>query len=159
MSVITGRYYYFAYGSNLNSEVLEGRRGIKPMDMRPGLVQDYRLAFNMPGMPGVEPSFASVEPAQGCEVHGAVFTLDWQGWLRVCQSEGVPFGYGVEPVAVSLYTGDTIEALTLRTSPSIRVPREKETRPSARYFALIYHGAMERGLRAEWQQELQRMVS
>jgi hypothetical protein len=49
-----------------------------------------------------------------------VFTLDWPGWVKVCRSEGVPFGYNVEPVAVSLYNGEHIEALTLRTAPSVR---------------------------------------
>lgn len=159
MSAVTGRWYYFAYGSNLNSDVFEGRRGVTPLDVRVGVLEGYRLAFNMPGVPLLEPSFASVEPSEGDEVHGVVFTLDWPGWVKVCRSEGVPFGYNVEPVAVSLYSGEHIEALTLRTAPSLRVPRERETNPSARYFGLIFHGAMERGLSPEWQQQLQRMVS
>jgi hypothetical protein len=67
----SGRWYYFAYGSNLNSDVFEGRRGVTPLDVRVGVLEGYRLAFNMPGVPLLEPSFASVEPSEGDEAGAA----------------------------------------------------------------------------------------
>jgi hypothetical protein len=41
--------YYFAYGSNLNTKVLVGRRGVKAESAKPCVVNGYSLEFAMPG--------------------------------------------------------------------------------------------------------------
>ena len=54
--------WYYAFGSNINKKVFEGRRMIKPAESSPAVLPGYRLCFNMPGMPYREPGFGSVEP-------------------------------------------------------------------------------------------------
>ena len=62
---------YFAFGANLAASVREGRRRLRPFSTRPGLARNERLAFNIPGSL-LEPSMASISPAEGEECHGAV---------------------------------------------------------------------------------------
>jgi hypothetical protein len=45
----SGEVYYFAYGSNLNSTVLTGRRGVRPARVKPCVLKDYELSFTVPG--------------------------------------------------------------------------------------------------------------
>ena len=69
---------YFAFGSNLASSVLEGRRGLRPLaPAAPGRVRGHELAFVLPGVPFVEPAFASLERSadDDAECHGAVYEL------------------------------------------------------------------------------------
>merc|ERR1719162_379837 len=87
-------------------------RSLSPIAYTPAILPFHKLVFNVPGMPFVEPSFASVEPTSsgynkndkndffpdnGNEtdsvVHGILYKLSEQDFLKVCQSEGVPFSY------------------------------------------------------------------
>jgi hypothetical protein len=51
--------WYLAYGSNLNSKVFKGRRGIRPLMNRNVFVPGLELAFDQPGLPFLEPRFAN----------------------------------------------------------------------------------------------------
>ncbi|KAI9683314.1 MAG: hypothetical protein M1829_005384 [Trizodia sp. TS-e1964] len=51
---------YLAYGSNLSASVFQGRRGIKPLSQTVVVVPELTLAFDLPGIPYVEPCFANV---------------------------------------------------------------------------------------------------
>ena len=95
-----GNVRYFAFGSNLNPTVMEGMRGMRPIASEAAYVEDYRLAFNLKGLPGVEPSFASIEPQVGLRVHGLVYTLCRSDWRRLTASEGVGAAYDLEPVPI-----------------------------------------------------------
>jgi hypothetical protein len=68
--------------------------GIEFISAEPGFVQDYRLAFNLAGVPPLEPVMAGVEPEVGTTVHGTLvklprsvrvphhcckYSLPWQG--------------------------------------------------------------------------------
>lgn len=55
---------YFAFGSNLNKSVFEGRRRITPADSLPAVLPGWKLTFAQPGLPYSEPCFAAVEPAE-----------------------------------------------------------------------------------------------
>lgn len=57
--------YYFGVGSNLSRTRLENRsigKKIHPISFEPCVVYDFRLAFNLKGMPPLEPSMGSIEP-------------------------------------------------------------------------------------------------
>uniref|UniRef100_A0A7S4D514 gamma-glutamylcyclotransferase n=1 Tax=Heterosigma akashiwo TaxID=2829 RepID=A0A7S4D514_HETAK len=112
---------YFAYGSNMSPGVLQGLRGIQPLSQTPAVLYGYRLRFNLPGMPGLDPSFASIEPVTKkrgmggklpaaatdyglSEVHGLVFELRQQDFRHVCRTEGVPYAYSVRSVVLDTYT-------------------------------------------------------
>ena len=50
-----GSHIYFAYGSNVGTKTITGVRGVKPSASYPAILRDYRLVFNVPGLPYVEP--------------------------------------------------------------------------------------------------------
>lgn len=55
--------FYFAFGSNINKKVFEGRRRIRPAESVPAVLPHWVLKFSQPGLPYSEPAFAAVEPA------------------------------------------------------------------------------------------------
>mmetsp|Transcript_526 Transcript_526/g.850 ORF Transcript_526/g.850 Transcript_526/m.850 type:complete len:347 (+) Transcript_526:75-1115(+) len=58
--------YYFGVGSNLSRTRLENRsisgKKIHPISFEPCVIYDFRLAFNMTGIPPMEPALGSIEP-------------------------------------------------------------------------------------------------
>ena len=54
---------YFAYGSNMNVDTFQGMRAMKPTRSSAVVLRGYELVFNVPGLPYVEPAFASVREA------------------------------------------------------------------------------------------------
>ena len=122
---------YFAFGSNMASSVIEGRRRLTPLaPQQPALVRGYELAFTLPGFPPLEPAFASIEAAAGEECHGVLYMLSPADWLRLCASEGVPFAYRVVTLQLELYDGRTQEAYSLEAVR--KLPQGDSRRPSAR---------------------------
>lgn len=60
--------WYFAYGSNMNPEVLTNRRRVRPRQSVPCRVPDHLLSFSMLGFPYAEPGFATiVQHTQGLQ--------------------------------------------------------------------------------------------
>ena len=55
-------FNYFAYGSNMFSSTMIELRQLQPISSTAAVLPGYRLRFNVPGLPGIEPSWASVEP-------------------------------------------------------------------------------------------------
>ena len=137
---------YFAYGSNMATSVLTGRRRITPLETRGGVVRDHRLGFTLPGF-GLEPAFASCDRAEGERLHGVCYTLSLTSWLRICATEGVPAAYRVITVPVECYDGLVRDAYTLQAS----VPFPFSLPPSRRYLRLLQDGAREAELDPEWQ--------
>jgi len=166
MRARAGEVLYFAYGSNMFSEVLEGRRGVRPLAKSPAVCPGHRLAFTALGLPPFEPAFASLEPCSDPveECHGVCYRLSALDWLRVCASEGVPLGYQVVEVPLTTYhpleegKGATeIKAFSLRfvqpQSMAFPLP-QLEPPPSRRYLGLLLAGAKEAGLAEQWQRKL-----
>ena len=56
----TQKIWYFAYGSNLSTEKFTGGRGITPLAKARVRLPEWRLAFNVPGLPYAEPTFAGI---------------------------------------------------------------------------------------------------
>ena len=58
--------YYFGVGSNLSRSRLENRsmsgKKIHPISFEPCVIYDFRLAFNLTGIPPMEPAMGSIEP-------------------------------------------------------------------------------------------------
>ena len=117
--------YYFGLGSNMLREKVENRAidgsKIKIQSMKPAVVPNYRLAFNMRGFPPLEPGMGSLEPVnpgsskheindkydsasstesysrpllayKNAECHGALIKLDPENYEKVMRSEGVGSG-------------------------------------------------------------------
>jgi Gamma-glutamyl cyclotransferase, AIG2-like len=117
---------YFAYGSNCYPNTMKLLRQIDCLDSSAAILPGYKLRFNIPGIPAVEPSWACVEKVvvaasrhknndnnnddrsddNDDSVHGVLYTLTLQDFARVSMSEGVPLGYQWKLVDVVPYQGD-----------------------------------------------------
>jgi len=51
--------FYLAYGSNLCAATFQGNRGIRPLSAINVVVPELELVFNLPGLPYLEPCYAS----------------------------------------------------------------------------------------------------
>jgi len=149
--------YYFAYGSNMNPKVLSGMRKVKPKSQRPGILKGYRLSFTLLGAPGIEPSFASIEPDPSESVHGICFEVTRKQFFSICATEGVPISYSIlNPVKIHGYDGTLMNAATL-VIPKMslfRTPFGIDIPPSKSYLQLIQEGAKSGGLDESWCQKL-----
>lgn len=106
---------YYAYGSNINKRVFEGRRRIKPAESVPAVLPGWRLTFAQPGLPFSEPAFAAVEPAAAAaapvgssgtppDCHGVAHRITPTQWRYVLETEGASgqgddHGYAVVTVS------------------------------------------------------------
>ena len=141
---------YFAFGSNMNQDLLERRTFSKEGSLKPErtILKDYQLVFNTGlGQLGMA---ASVEPCRGEFTHGLTYKLSLPQFNFLLASEGFPVGYKIEPVRVKLYDGGgVIEALTLRSGRGLI-----SGKPSERYIKLLQKGAKDNGLDIEYQRFL-----
>ena len=113
-------YNYFAYGSNMASSTMTNLRNLSPLASTAAILPAHTLRFNIPGVPLVEPSSASVEPIDGMDdimdigaiiergelVHGVLYKLTEEDFSSVCSTEGVPFAYSLHRCRPIPYTGD-----------------------------------------------------
>ena len=112
-----GSVWSFGYGSNMDMDMLERSKGIKVLDHTPAVLEGYRLAFNMPGIPLVEPGFAGLEEEEGEDVHGIAFRLGGEAADMLDRREGVGFHYRKSSVNLKAYDG---RLLTGRVSSRCR---------------------------------------
>jgi hypothetical protein len=142
---------YFAYGSNVGSKTFSSRRNMRPIRVQNGKIRDYRLTFNVAGLPFFEPAFASVTRNEGEETHGVCYSITKEEFRYLLQTEG---SYDVVDVEVFTYDGVVVKAKTLTHRD---VARRKDLEPSKRYRDLIVEGAKERGLEKAWIERLEKM--
>lgn len=139
---MTEHVVYFAFGANMAREVVEGRRGLRPAWSAAAVLPGHRLVFDMPGVPLIEPAFASVVPDAKARVHGVAWALTPADLRRL---DGFESGrYRRVPLPVEIAGRGTAEAqiyVNRRPGP--------ELRPSRRYLELLARGAEEHGLPAE----------
>ena len=163
-------YNYFGYGSNVVTSTMTDMRRITPLAITAAILPNHRLRFNLPGLPGFEPSAASVEPSPGDAVHGLCYTLTAEDFGKVGQSEGVPFGYKWQPVYVATYVGNDHDAglqaaLLCKDSTNIRLvytliatfPTLNDIPPSKSYLGLIQQGASEWKMDRAYQDNLKQI--
>ena len=75
-------YNYFAFGSNMCSATMIDLRKTSPIASSAAILPGHELRFNIPGILGIEPSSASVEPvdaklldSSNQVVHGTLYKL------------------------------------------------------------------------------------
>jgi len=106
-SPLRNEVLYFAYGSNMFSEVFEERRGVVALETSPAVAFEQRLAFSAAGIPPFEPAFASIEPDFSECCHGVLYRISVWDWARLQASEGAipgtPVGYQVVKLPVTPY--------------------------------------------------------
>lgn len=83
---------YFAYGSNMSATRIHDRcPGVQ--NRRRATLPDHRLVFNKATNDFDGSASANIEPAQGEQVEGALYTVAERDLLRIDQIEGHPRHY------------------------------------------------------------------
>ena len=144
--MLDGVLWYFAYGSNLDPAVFEGRRRMHPTDACPARLDGWRLVFDLPVGSG-ERAVANVRPDPLADVHGVAYRITRNEARHLDRTEGVHRGY-YKRIAIELIAarGRLPRRVHLR-----RLPHGQEGRkPSARYMGLILRGARHHGLPADY---------
>jgi hypothetical protein len=152
--------WYFAYGANMNTEVMK-RRGIKYLFWRRYSLKGYRLLFNQTYLGGML-SFANIVPLSGhscnscnscnschsCNsdqeaVEGVLYMLDPSQLKRLHSYE---LGYNLKRLSTQppIYT-----FVGLQSSFS-----KYAALPSSRYLKTLIRGAQEHGLNRSYIQKL-----
>lgn len=148
--------WYFAYGSNLQSATLRGRRGIDFQRAVPVRARGWRLVFDKPRLLGRDSSVANIVPDGAAEVLGVAFAMSIDDHAHVELTEGVAFEnyrrveLALEPLAP---VPDPPSAAYSLTSEQ----RDPALQPSTRYMGLIIEGALEHGLPTEYVEFLRRV--
>lgn len=130
---------YFAFGANMNPELLEKRTfsAYGSLKYERAVLHNYKLTFNT-GISAIGMA-ASVEPEKGSNTHGLCYKLNLPQFNFLLVSEGFPIGYRVESVTIKPYGGGrSIDALTLRSGNGLI-----SGKPSERYINLLRKGAEE----------------
>ncbi len=141
--------WYFAYGSNLDPRTFLGRRRMRPLATKIGVLHDFELRFDLPVGEG-ERGVANVAPQAGDHVWGALYHLTHTDADRLDRTEGVHAGF-YRRLAVEVHTpeGSALPAFTYRSELS-----RPGRKPSSRYLGLLLAGARELGLPAEYVERL-----
>lgn len=139
---------YFAFGANTCRDVLVRRRDIRPVASHPATLRDHRLAFVHPGIPLLEPAFASVLSAPGERVHGVLHLLRPGDMQVLDRHESSGYDRTVREVHAGEH-GTFSAALYVTRHPRLGL------RPSRRYRDLLIRGAREHELPDAWIRELE----
>ncbi|KAJ3049839.1 hypothetical protein HK097_009163 [Rhizophlyctis rosea] len=146
--------WYLAYGSNMTTKVLTGRRQVKPLEAIPVTCEGYRLAFDCRGLPYFEPAFASIRPIEpttnGTDpvprtLHGVAFKITKRAYQHIRQTEG---GGGHDDIG---YLDITVTCTPYPSYPSTPIQAHTllfksahpNLHPSLRYLNLLRDGARE----------------
>ena len=98
------QHWYFAYGSNLDSERLEGRVGRKRVKWQLAELEGYSLSFDKPAGDGS--GYAMISVYQAGNVYGVVYALNEEELRKLDSYEGVPNDYGRTTLNVRSNKGD-----------------------------------------------------
>ena len=141
----------FGYGSNMSIANLIKKKRLDILDHATGACANWALAFELPGIPHVEPVFANVRPAQGDAVHGIAFQISAAQAEGLDRQEG---GYDVVPAQCVAYDGRVFADVGLYVPKQGRAAAEPGARPSRRYLDILRRGAREAGLDAAYIERL-----
>ena len=131
--------YYFAYGSNMSKEIFIGRRGLNPEFTAPAKISGWQLAMEHPGLPVVEPVYATIKKQKHAEVHGVLYRISDGDFERLRRSEGS--AYRQVLVDNIECEGDRIQGYTFVSTRSCA-----GRKPSRRYLEKLIRGAKENNL-------------
>lgn len=136
--------WYLAYGSNLQSATLRGRRGVEVRRAVPVRADGWRLVFDKPRLFG-DGSVANIVPDRDCHVLGVAFEISVDDHAHVELTEGVAIGHyrRVELAVAPLVACHVPPRMALSLSSD---ERDAALRPSTRYMGLVIEGALEHGL-------------
>jgi len=139
--------WYFAFGANMHDSAFRERRGMRPLEWRPGRIQGYRLRFNLEGRPVGKAAPANISPDPGAEVWGVLYRITRKAAIRLDFSEGVP---GPRYRRLWLEAEDIDGRPVCPTFTYIAEGKPTDGRPSLRYLTLLRDGARAHNLPEPW---------
>ncbi|MDA0789164.1 MAG: gamma-glutamylcyclotransferase [Proteobacteria bacterium] len=108
--------YYFAYGSNMNPARVLGRR-MAFADHGPGVLHDYRLAFNKRSAKVPGGASANVMVAPGMKTEGVIYRLTSPSQIEMMDPfEGYPVRYDRRALPINR-DGAEVEAWVYLANP------------------------------------------
>jgi len=140
--------WYFAYGSNMHSGTLRGRRGIEYQHAVPARALGWRLVFDKPGLLPTGEGYANIIPDPAAETYGVLFAVSDDDLAHIDLTEGVLIGNYRRVETPVLALAEPTPTSTAFTLTSHR--RKQGVLPSTRYMALLIEGAIEHDLPAEY---------
>src|SRR5438093_7822081 len=96
LPVSDGRVWYFAYGSNMETATLRGRRGIESLRALGARAAGWQLVLDKPPLVPVGEAFANIVPDAHAAVLGVLYDLP--SWVRNCPLKSIVhtgFGEGL----------------------------------------------------------------
>lgn len=123
------RFWYFAFGSNLDKKGMRSRVGDWPID-RPAKLQDFRRTFG---------GAADIRQREGSTVFGAIYFLNESQMKKLDRYEGAPNVYHRINVTV-VSDGEQLSAVAYQYT------KERIfSQPSDGYFNTIKNGLLDHG--------------
>ncbi|KAK6849423.1 hypothetical protein PG995_013256 [Apiospora arundinis] len=160
--------WYFAYGSNMRSSVLEGR-GIRPLANRRAVIPSYVLTFDVFGVPYSEPAMASIALRHSAAtarctgkeapppVNGVAYLLSSQDFRTLVLSEGAGVAY--TEVQLEAYSADGAAPTASAAAEKHDVHHSQDDAAGVSFPSLLIDGAKEHQLSAEYQAHLEGLPS
>ncbi|ESO93557.1 hypothetical protein LOTGIDRAFT_232618 [Lottia gigantea] len=142
----------FGYGSNMDVKAVETKKKVKIIDHTAAILKGWKLAFNLSGIPLVEPAYANVTKGDPTdEVHGVAFCMTKDS---IEQMDRVESGYNKAQVTLEAYDGRKLDGFVYVNKPSA-VSTETH-QPSSRYVGVLVKGAKQAGLSKSYIENLQK---
>lgn len=138
--------WYFAYGANMHDSAFRERRGMRPLEWRPGRVPGYRLRFNLEGRPKGKAAPANLCLDPQAEAWGVLYRLTRRDLVHLDSTEGVP-GRRYWQICVDALD---IDGRPLKAAAYIAQGLEEDGNPSLRYLTLLRAGARAHRLPQHW---------
>jgi cation transport regulator ChaC len=150
------RTFYFAYGSNMESSTLSGRRGIEWSRSAPAVARGWRLTVDKPSLLGTGEAMATIEADPGGEVWGVLFDIAQADYEHLELTEGVLIDHyrrtTIEVAPSHSWDTPLVDAVTL-----VSADHDPTLKPTTRYMNLLVAGAVEHGLPGSWVETLRRI--
>lgn len=131
--------WYFAFGSNMDSETFVNSRKMSPLSKEVARLSGFELVFDQKGIPIVEPAFASIRESKDSEVWGVLYKLSKEDFERLHYTEGND--YEVRSIEVQGNVNGPIQCSTYIGRESIL-----GLTPSRRYLRKLISGAVQHEL-------------
>ncbi len=138
--------WYFAFGANMHDSAFRERRGMRPLEWRPGRVCGYRLRFNLEGRPKGRAAPANLGVDPQAEMWGVLYRITRRDLVHLDSTEGVP-GPRYRQLWVD---AEDIDGRPLQAVTYIADGNDADGNPSLRYITLLRDGARAHNLPEHW---------
>lgn len=145
------KVWYFAYGSNMDSERFEGRICRNNIIWTTGKLNNYELVFNK--IAGDGSGYANIQSGERKIVYGVLYLLSERELQELDKYEGVPAHYRRMELNVETEEGEVRAFCYIAVENNIK----EGLIPKCGYLKYLINGAREHNLPGFYVQELERI--